>query len=889
MNTKFFLAFLILILLNSPSLFAVDGDNCDQAIELTVGTSCTMELFNSSGATSEPTSVCPNPSCGFYQGGDVWFTVLVPSSGELRIERTNVTPMQACVAIYTGVCGGFTEYECLNGTPAFNAITISDPALANTTLYVRVYRFNNSSGGSFNLCAFDPVIPTNNECDDAIDLTVGATCSLQTFSNQYATGSSGVPAPNCGFYNGGDVWITVTVPASGKLRIERTNTSGWNIAIAIYTGTCGDLTLYDCKSSSTTNTVINFTINRPDMAGQVLYLRAYTYNNYDGGGFSLCAYEPIVPSNDFCSDAIPLTVQSTCNMMTFTNVLSTGFEYAANANPTCGFFAGGDVWFSVVVPSSGHLRIERQSVSGSAAQLSLYTGTCGSLTEIVCKQGTGNNAYITLHDESLAGATLLLRVYGFNNPEGGIFNLCAWEPDIPDNDFCANAIPLTVGTSCNMQSFSNAYCTATEPLTTPNPSCGFYAGGDIWFTFQYPESGHFRIERLDGNIYSAQFALYQGSCGSLDPIECVQNSNSTSIVNMHVDSLAGQWLYLRIFSYNSSEGGTFSICLWEPDMPDNDFCDAAIPLEVGSDCVLQTYNNLYCTGWEEMPVPSPTCGFYAGGDSWYTFVFPQSGHLRIERNNHAGSNIQFALYTGTCGNLVQVRCAQNLNALNVHDDQLAGQTIYLRVYNSNDPIGGTFDMCLWEPDIPDNDFCSFAEDIVLGEPCQPDTVSALYCTSGPEVVPGPSCVAFLDTDIWYRLLVPDDGIFTLNINSISNGAGDCVIYEGNCDGLSELVCLYNQSTYEFSDALYAGETLYLRFFSGASQVSGSFSFNVVGSDLPCAGDFDNNGVIATSDLLLFMAAFGDTVPCGGFDIDGNSNVNTSDLLLLMANFGSSCE
>lgn len=56
----------------------------------------------------------------------------------------------------------------------------------------------------------------------------------------------------------------------------------------------------------------------------------------------------------------------------------------------------------------------------------------------------------------------------------------------------------------------------------------------------------------------------------------------------------------------------------------------------------------------------------------------------------------------------------------------------------------------------------------------------------------------------------------------------------------------------------------------------------------CPGDFDNNGVINTSDVLLFMAFFGCGSSCGVYDLDGNVVVNNADLLLLMAAFGSTC-
>jgi hypothetical protein len=56
----------------------------------------------------------------------------------------------------------------------------------------------------------------------------------------------------------------------------------------------------------------------------------------------------------------------------------------------------------------------------------------------------------------------------------------------------------------------------------------------------------------------------------------------------------------------------------------------------------------------------------------------------------------------------------------------------------------------------------------------------------------------------------------------------------------------------------------------------------------CQGDFDNNGVINTSDLLLFMGLFGCLSGCSPYDVTGDGLVNTSDLLLFMGLYGTDC-
>ena len=140
------------------------------------------------------------------------------------------------------------------------------------------------------------------------------------------------------------------------------------------------------------------------------------------------------PSNDDCIGAIPLTIGSTCSFSTYTNVGATATTTPSTPQaPGCGNYQGGDVWFSVVVPASGHLIFDTQTPSGGLTDvaMAIYSGTCNSLTRIECNDdGSTNGAYMAKIDRTglTPGTTIYLRVWEYGNNEFGNFNLCVYEP-----------------------------------------------------------------------------------------------------------------------------------------------------------------------------------------------------------------------------------------------------------------------------------------------------------------------------------------------------------------------------------------------------------------------------------------------------------------------------
>lgn len=94
--------------------------------------------------------------------------------------------------------------------------------------------------------------PSNDLCSGAISLTPTTSCSYTTYTNLNAT-DSGVADPGCASYNGGDVWFSVVVPASGEITVDTNNIGFTDSGMAMYTGSCGSLTFLECDDDDSPN------------------------------------------------------------------------------------------------------------------------------------------------------------------------------------------------------------------------------------------------------------------------------------------------------------------------------------------------------------------------------------------------------------------------------------------------------------------------------------------------------------------------------------------------------------------------------------------------------------------------------------------------------------
>jgi hypothetical protein len=301
-------------------------------------------------------------------------------------------------------------------TSAFITFTTSSITLsANTTLDIE-FQFNNLTSNGEGIL-IDNIVIT--EVGGTPSPTITATPTSLTGFTYVEGGTSGEQSFNV---SGTDLTndITVTPPANWEIS---TITGGpyqtTAITLTESSGTVSSTPIYTRMVSGLLN------VNSPFSGNIVCTSTGATTRNVAVDG--TVTLPP--PANDDCSGAISLTATSICNFVSYTNVNATD---SGLASPSCQGNTGLDVWFSVVIPASGEITVETSANGGlTDTILALYSGTCGSLTEIACDDdGAAGASLMSLATASglTVGSTVYIRVLDFGGNDDDTFDICVTTP-----------------------------------------------------------------------------------------------------------------------------------------------------------------------------------------------------------------------------------------------------------------------------------------------------------------------------------------------------------------------------------------------------------------------------------------------------------------------------
>src|SRR5690606_30045095 len=151
------------------------------------------------------------------------------------------------------------------------------------------------------------------------------------------------------------------------------------------------------------------------------------------------------PANDECANAIMLTPG--VDYMSYSVDGSLIGATDSGYTNTCGVTATNDVWYSVVVPSDGVITIETGAdiatgTTGNDTAFEVYSGTCGSLTSIVCDDdGAATGSFSLLNLTGLSpDSVIYIRLWGYGDDEFEPYSISAFNPSLSVNDYTKDAL-----------------------------------------------------------------------------------------------------------------------------------------------------------------------------------------------------------------------------------------------------------------------------------------------------------------------------------------------------------------------------------------------------------------------------------------------------------------
>jgi hypothetical protein len=788
--------------------------------EYPVGTSCSGSAFNK--PTTFTLTYTPT-GCSASNNDDAWgwFT----ATGYTTIITYTPSSGNPILHLFTGACGSLTQLACANngGNGAAETITYTTTPGVNYMVRMQANGTNNALNG--NICIYTPAAPANDNPCGATSLSLNTSCSNTSTTSLYASATTSVPDPPCGNYGGRDVWYSFVANANRSVRIRTAANGMTDSGVALYEATsCSTgFNLLGCSANGNGNMgelgVGNLT------NGATYYVRVWG-EGLQQGTFNICLIS--VAGDEPCA-ATSLSVGTSCSNTSGTIVNAT--PSSGVADPPCGNYQGGDVWFSFVAPTGGGVTVRSVANGLTDSGIALYSASaCGSgFTLISCSaNGNGNMGQIS-QGGLTPGTTYYVRVWG-ENGASGTFNMCVVGVT---NDSPCTATSLSVNTSCSNTGSTNLYASTSPEV--PAPPCGNFQGGDVWFSFVAPAGGGVTVRSTANGLTDSGIAFYSASaCGSSFTLLSCSASGNGNMGEISQGGLTpGATYYVRVWGENGASG-TFNMCVVGVA---NDGPCTATSLSVNTACSNTGSTNAFASGTSE--VADPPCGNYQGGDVWFTFVAPANGAVTVRTSSNGLTNSAVAIYSATAcnGTFTLLDCAAdgNGNMGQLQEYGLTpGTTYYVRVWGDNG-ANGTFNICVSTPILINDDPCG-AIDLALTSNCNFSSYTNVNATA-TSGIPAPGCGNYSGGDVWFRFTATASALVTIRATAGSLTNASMALYQASaCNGTFTLIACDNTSgpgNMPFLSMtpleLIPGTTYYLRVWGNGGNTG---TFNLCANTAP---------------------------------------------------------
>ena len=281
---------------------------------------------------------------------------------------------------------------------------------------------------------------------------------------------------------------------------------------------------------------------------------------------------------DLCSNATVLTINGTCSPVA-SNIVAANTASGTTPLPSCG---GNwkDIWYKFT-GTGGQVAIKYTPAAGDAV-IAVYTGSCGSLTQIDCGDLNGSGlSEVSIIENTSTSTTYYVRIMRFGSGSGTMNGtICAWGGTETTGNNCSTAPLITT-------SFNQIYSTnLSAPLgqASYDPSTTqFTCNGSIdnltYFKFTTNGSGGNVTATIDelscwANV-GIQVALFKPTTPCLSPaawgtaVFCNVVAANTTTTTLNWTGLLPNTTYYLIIDGNGGD-----ICAWRLSF------SGALPIEL---------------------------------------------------------------------------------------------------------------------------------------------------------------------------------------------------------------------------------------------------------------------------------------------------------------------
>ena len=386
---------------------------------------------NTSGGSLTPT--CPGTVTSSNINGGQYLAISVVSGNSYTFSTCGNTTCDSQLSLYNS--SGSTNYA-FNDDGCGLQSTITWTATFTGTVHLLLDAYNCTTG-----CNGTPItvtcsapISNDNPCG-AVSIPVNSSCSYSSYTTVGATGTTGPPAPSCANYAGGDVWFSMTVPASGSITLNSNTGVITDGGMALYTASScsGSFTQVSCDDDASSNGLMPMITQSGLTPGSTVYVRFWEYGNDNPGTFQICASDGgssgggcVGSGNTTCATADPFctgTAYNYCN--------TTGTPDAGTYN--CLITTPNPAYYYLNISTSGNIDIFMQQTANAGGGIDVdfilwgpFTSTSAACTAI--SANPNNNvvdcSYSTASTETanivgaVAGQWYMLLITNFANQAG---------------------------------------------------------------------------------------------------------------------------------------------------------------------------------------------------------------------------------------------------------------------------------------------------------------------------------------------------------------------------------------------------------------------------------------------------------------------------------------